>query len=68
MGLVLNLQLGLVSLVLSTFLALPYSVASLYLVKKDEVAYGPFLAGAKIRILPTTKGESKIIIYLKSLI
>ncbi len=53
MGLVLNLQLGLVSLVLSTFLALPYSVASLYLVKKDEVAYGPFLAGAMLIVFFT---------------
>lgn len=45
-GLVLNFKLGLVALILSTFLALPYSLASLYLVKNDQVAYGPFLAGA----------------------
>ncbi len=46
MGLILNLNLGLVSLILSTFLALPYSIASLYLTKNHEVPYGPFLAGA----------------------
>lgn len=46
MGLILEFRLGLVALILSTFLALPYSVASLYLIKNNEVAYGPFLAGA----------------------
>ncbi|MEG0794498.1 MAG: prepilin peptidase [Bacilli bacterium] len=45
-GLILGFKLGLVTLILSTFLALPYSVASLYISKKSEVAYGPFLAGA----------------------
>lgn len=52
-GLALNFQLGLVALVLSTFLALPYSVASLYLVKSNEVAYGPFLAGAMLIVFFT---------------
>lgn len=46
MGLILNFKLGLVALVLSTFLALPYSIASLYLLKNNEVPYGPFLSGA----------------------
>lgn len=45
-GLILNYELGLVAIILSTFLALPYSVASLYLLKNNEVPYGPFLAGA----------------------
>lgn len=52
-GLILNFKLGLVALVLSTFLALPYSVASLYLVKNNEVAYGPFLAGALLIVFFT---------------
>lgn len=46
MGLTLNLKLSLVSLVLSSFLALPYAVASVYFMKKKEFPYGPFLAGA----------------------
>ena len=45
-GLVLNFRLGLIALILSTFLALPYSIASLYLTKNHEVPYGPFLVGA----------------------
>ena len=45
-GLTLNFQLGLITLILSTFLALPYSLACLYLTKNNEVPYGPFLVGA----------------------
>lgn len=45
-GLILNLPLGLITLILSTFLALPYSLASLYFTNNHEVPYGPFLAGA----------------------
>ncbi len=45
-GLLLNFRLGLVVLILSTFLALPYSLATLYITKNNEVPYGPFLAGA----------------------
>lgn len=46
MGLILDFKIGLVALVLSVFLALPYAVASLELKKNSEFPYGPFLAGA----------------------
>ena len=45
-GLILGLKLGLVALILSAFLALPYAVASMYLNKESEFPYGPFLGGA----------------------
>ena len=45
-GLSLGINLGIVSLVLSTFLALPYALASVKIMKKHELPYGPFLAGA----------------------
>lgn len=45
-GYILDFRLGLVTLILSTFLALPYAVASIYLTKNHEVPYGPFLVGA----------------------
>lgn len=45
-GLILNFKLGVVALILSTFLALPYAVASLKVIKSHEFPYGPFLAGA----------------------
>lgn len=46
MGLILDLKLGIVALVLSTFLALPYALASVKVMKKHEFPYGPFLAGS----------------------
>lgn len=46
MGLVLGFRLGLCALILSTFLALPYSCAALMLKKNNEVPYGPFLASS----------------------
>ncbi len=46
MGLTLDVKLGIVALVLSTFLALPYAVASVKIMKSHEFPYGPFLAGA----------------------
>lgn len=45
-GVILGFKLSVVALVLSTFLALPYAIASLKLMKSHEFAYGPFLAGA----------------------
>ena len=36
-------RLGLISIVFAAFLALPYALASLYLNKKNELPFGPFL-------------------------
>ncbi len=45
-GLVLGLKLGLCALILSTFIALPYSLLKVYLSEKKEVPFGPFIIGA----------------------
>lgn len=45
-GLAVGFKLGLCVFILSVFLALPYSVASIKLSKTNEVPYGPFLVGA----------------------
>lgn len=45
-GLATGIQIGLCTLILSTFLALPYSMASIMLKKNNEVPYGPFLAAS----------------------
>lgn len=45
-GLTLGYRLGLCALILSAFLALPYSIASLNFKKNNEVAFGPFLAAS----------------------
>ena len=49
-GLFLKMKLGLVALILSAFLALPYAVAVMHLNKDSEFPYGPFLAGALLII------------------
>ena len=45
-GLVLGYRLGLICLILSAFLALPYSFTALMLKKNNEVPYGPFLVSS----------------------
>ena len=46
MGIILNLRLGLVAIILSSLIALPYALASLMLNKNREVPFGPFLIGS----------------------
>jgi len=46
MGVILKIKMGLIALILSSFLALPYAVASVHLKKESEFPYGPFLGGA----------------------
>ena len=42
-GIVLGLRLGLVAIILSSLLALPYAAAAMMLNKDSEVPFGPFL-------------------------
>ena len=42
-GIILGLKLGLVAIILSSLLALPYAVAAMMLNKDSEVPFGPFL-------------------------
>jgi leader peptidase (prepilin peptidase) / N-methyltransferase len=45
-GIVLGVKLGFIAIVLSSFLALPVSIAALIKTKNNEVPFGPFLSGA----------------------
>ena len=45
-GYALGFRLSLIAIILSSFLALPYSVASLNLQKNNEVPFGPFLVSS----------------------
>lgn len=45
-GIILNLKLGLVAIILSSLLAMPYALGSMMLSKNKEVPYGPFLIGS----------------------
>ncbi len=45
-GIILNLRLGLVAIILSSLLAMPYALGAIMLSKNKEVPYGPFLIGS----------------------
>ncbi len=46
LGIILGIRLSLISLILSSFLALPYALGSAYLSEKKEVPFGPFIISA----------------------
>ena len=46
LGMVLGIQVSMVSLVFSTFLALPFALASIILNKDREVPFGPFIVSS----------------------
>ncbi len=43
-------RIGLIALIFASFLALPYALTNIYLNKKNELPYGPFLIAAMIII------------------
>lgn len=45
-GMILNLRLGLIAIIFSSLLALPYALAAILLNKDSEVPFGPFLVGS----------------------
>lgn len=45
-GMILGFEFTMISLVLATFIALPYAVATMLLSKKGEVPFGPFLVSS----------------------
>ena len=45
-GMTLGIQLSMVSLIFSTFLALPYALATIVLKKDSEVPFGPFIVSS----------------------
>lgn len=59
----IGLRLSLISLIFSAFLALPYAVASLYLNKKNELPYGPFLISAMIIVFVFVKKFANLLIF-----
>ena len=46
LGMVLEIQLAMVALIFSTFLALPYALITIALKKNKEVPFGPFITAA----------------------
>ena len=46
LGMILGVQVAMVSLIFSTFLALPYALATIVLKKDSEVPFGPFIVSS----------------------
>ncbi len=44
----IGIRMSLIALIFSAFLALPYAVATIYLIKKNELPYGPFLISSMV--------------------
>ncbi len=64
MGFILNFKLGLLAIVLSTFLALPYALGEVYLEKNHQFPYGPFLAGALLIVFMFYDKFLNLLLYL----
>ena len=59
----IGLRLSLISLFFSAFLALPYAYASVYLTKKNEVPFGPFLASSMVIVYLFIEKFTKLLIF-----
>ena len=61
----IGLRLSLIALLFSAFLALPYAYASVYLTKKNELPYGPYLASSMVIVyLFIEKFKKLLILFL----
>ena len=59
----IGLRLGLIALIFSAFLALPYAIASVYLNKKNELPYGPFLISSMLIVFIFIEKFSNLLIF-----
>ena len=66
-GLILGIRLGLVSIILATFLALPVSLTEIMSTKNNEVPFGPFLIGSLFVIFVFMYKFSNLLNFLFSL-
>lgn len=63
-GIVLGLKLGLVAIILSSLLALPYAVGAMLLNKDSEVPFGPFLIASMAIVFIFADKFSNLIAFL----
>ena len=62
-GLTIGFRLGLISLIFASFLALPYALAQVYLNKKNELPYGPFLIAATVIIYVFIEKFTNLLVF-----
>lgn len=59
----IGIRLSLISLIFASFLALPYGLASIYLNKKNELPYGPFLIASCIIVFVFIEKFKNLLIF-----
>ena len=62
-GLAIGFRLGLIALIFASFLALPYAFAQIYLNKKNELPYGPFLISSTVIIFIFIEKFSNLLMF-----
>ena len=62
-GSIVGFRLGLISLVFASFLALPYALTQVYLNKKNELPYGPFLIAATVIIFVFLEKFTNLLVF-----
>lgn len=63
-GLILDIKLGLISIILSSLMALPYALASVMLNREKEVPYGPFIISSLVLVFIFSEKFGKLISLL----
>lgn len=63
-GIILGFKLGLVAIILSSLLALPYAFGAMMLNKDSEVPFGPFLIGSMAIVFIFTEKFTNLISFL----
>jgi len=61
----IGLRLSLISLIFASFLALPYALSTLYLNKKNELPFGPFLISSTLIIFVFLEKFSNLLIIFE---
>ncbi len=59
----IGFRLSLISLIFSAFLALPYAISIIYLNKKNELPYGPFLIASMIIVFIFLEKFTRLLIF-----
>ena len=63
-GIILGLKFGLVSIILSSLLALPYAAGAMMLNRDSEVPFGPFLIASMAIVFVFADKFSNLIAFL----
>ncbi len=61
----IGIRISLIAIIFSAFLALPYAISTIYLVKKNELPYGPFLISSMIIVFVFLEKFSNLLVFFE---